>query len=129
MNRTHESSTTAIIVLGSGQVARFVLGTVAAVANVSARHTQMIPLNRNCYRFNGLMASTGNRGGGRRSKGDRRLVGARMPVPDAEKLAAVAEASGTTVSDYVAALVKAHLSTVDLDHILSQEALPIAKAS
>ena len=75
------------------------------------------------------MASTGNRGGGRRSKGDRRLVGSRMLVPDAEKLAAVAEASGTTVSDYVATLVKAHLSTVDLDHITSQEALPIAKAS
>ncbi len=75
------------------------------------------------------MASTGNRGGGRRSKGDRRLVGSRMPTPDADKLAAVAEAYGMSVSDYVAVLVKAHLSTVELDQITNQGALPIAKAS
>ena len=85
--------------------------------------------NGNCYRLDSHMASTGNRGGGRRSKGDRRLVGSRMPIPDADKLAAVAEAYGMTVSDYVATLVKAHLSTVELDQITNQEALPIAKAS
>ena len=88
-----------------------------------------IPLNGNSYRLDGPMASTGNRGGGRRSKGDRRLVGSRMPTPDADKLAAVAEAQGMTVSDYVATLVKAHLSTVELDQISNQGALPIAKAS
>lgn len=94
-----------------------------------ARHTTNIPLNRNCYRLDEDMASTGNRGGGRRSKGDRRLVGSRMPIPDADKLAAVAEAHGKTVSDYVATLVKNHLSTVELEQVTNQEALPIAKAS
>lgn len=97
--------------------------------SLGTRHAVNVPLNRNCYRFNGRMASLGNRGGGRRSKGDRRLVGSRMPIPDAEKLSAVAEAHGMTVSDYVATLVKAHLSTVELDQITNQEALPIAKAS
>lgn len=51
-----------------------------------------------------------------------------MPIPDADKLSAVAEAHGMTVSDYVAALVKVHLSTVEIDQINNQEALPIAKA-
>ncbi|OOP63106.1 hypothetical protein BMF89_07395 [Arthrobacter sp. SRS-W-1-2016] len=75
------------------------------------------------------MAATGNRGGGRRSKGERRLVGTRMPVADADKLAAVAEARGMTVSDYVAQLVTKHLSHVQLDKISNQEALPIPQAS
>ncbi|WP_458117311.1 hypothetical protein [Arthrobacter sp. D2-10] len=45
------------------------------------------------------------------------------------KLADVVEAKGTTVSEYVAELLHHHLSTVDIDQITNQEALPIAKAS
>jgi hypothetical protein len=75
------------------------------------------------------MAGKGNNGGGRRSKGERRLVGTRMPIPDADKLAAVAEAEGMTVSDYVAELVTKHLSHIQLDNISNQEALPIPRAS
>ncbi|UKA69187.1 hypothetical protein LFT44_21930 (plasmid) [Arthrobacter sp. FW306-05-C] len=75
------------------------------------------------------MAGKGNNGGGRRSKGERRLVGTRMPIPDADKLAAVAEAEGMTVSDYVANLVTRHLNQVQLDTLSNQEALPIPRAS
>ena len=72
---------------------------------------------------------TGNRGGGRRSKGERRLVGTRMPVREADKLAAVAEAQGMTVSDYVGGLVMEHLSRIELEDLTNQEALPIPRAS
>lgn len=89
----------------------------------------MLPSLGNCYRLNGPMAGKGNNGGGRRSKGERRLVGTRMPIPDADKLAAVAEAEGMTVSDYVAELVTKHLSHIQLDNISNQEALPIPRAS
>lgn len=75
------------------------------------------------------MAARGNNGGGRRSKGERRLVGTRMSIPDADKLAAVAEAEGMTVSDYVAGLVTKHLRNIQLDNISNQEALPIPRAS
>ncbi len=92
-------------------------------------HVSHIPLKGNCYHFNGSMALSGNRGGGRRSKGERHLVGARMPVSDAEKLRAVAEAEGTNVSDYVADLVHRHLMTINLDSLHGQEALPISRAS
>ncbi|MEV8132841.1 hypothetical protein AB0O54_17050 [Pseudarthrobacter oxydans] len=52
-----------------------------------------------------------------------------MPIPDADKLAAVAEAEGMTVSDYVADLVTKHLRNIQLDHLSNQEALPIPRAS
>lgn len=45
------------------------------------------------------MAATGNRGGGRRSKGDRKLVGARVPVSTAEQLARLSDIKGCAVSD------------------------------
>ena len=67
--------------------------------------------------------------GGRPSKGDRRMVGSRMPVSEVDKLHAVAAARGVTVSDYVANLVLAHLSHVDLQSIPDQEILPITQAS
>ena len=75
------------------------------------------------------MAGRGNNGGGRRSKGERRLVGTRMPIPDADKLAAVAEARGMTVSDYVANLVTQHLNQIQIYTLSNQEALPIPRAS
>ena len=76
-----------------------------------------------------LMTSSRRGIGGRPSKGDRRLVGSRMPISDVDKLHAVAAARGVTVSDYVADLVRAHLCNVDLEDITNQEALPIARAS
>lgn len=81
------------------------------------------------YRLNGSMAISNARRGGRKSKGDRKLVGSRMPVVTATQLEIVAEASGQTVSDYVAELVAAHLSTVDLSILKIQEELPIVRAS
>ncbi|MDB5243861.1 MAG: hypothetical protein JWP57_4487 [Spirosoma sp.] len=75
------------------------------------------------------MAIKGHSAGGQRSKGARHLVGARVPVADAEKLFAVAEAQGCTVSDYVARLVHAHLVTIDIHEHRNQEALPIDLAS
>ncbi|WP_026551442.1 hypothetical protein [Arthrobacter sp. H20] len=64
-----------------------------------------------------------------RSKGTRHVITARLPINDAEKLAAVVAATDETRSDLVARLVHSYLKTVDLDHINGQEALPIAKAS
>lgn len=105
-------------------------GATATVANGFLSDTpRMLPSLRNCYRLNGFMAARGNNGGGRRSKGERRLVGTRMSIPDADKLAAVAEAEGMTVSDYVAGLVTKHLRNIQLDNISNQEALPIPRAS
>ena len=75
------------------------------------------------------MAITNARRGGRKSKGERKLVGSRMPVDTASQLEIVAEASGQTVSDYVAKLVTAHLSTVDINVLMTQEELPIIRAS
>ncbi|MEV7649064.1 hypothetical protein [Arthrobacter sp. NPDC089319] len=52
-----------------------------------------------------------------------------MPVPDADKLRSVAEAEGSTVSDYVARVMHEHLMSIDLDSLHGQEALPISRAS
>jgi hypothetical protein len=82
-----------------------------------------------CNRLNTFMAISGNRRGGRRSKGERHLVGARMPVQDANKLRTVAEAEGSTVSDYVARIMHEHLMTIDVNSLHGQEALPISRAS
>jgi hypothetical protein len=88
-----------------------------------------IPLNRICFRLTGTMAIKGHSKGGRRSKGERHIVTSRMPLADAEKLFAVAEARGFSVSDYVAKLAREHLMTIDLEEVTRQEALPIARAS
>ena len=95
------------------------------------RHAEVrcLPLNGNSYTLNELMAISGNRGGGRRSKGVRHLVGTRVPVSDAEKLRAVAEAEGLSVSDYLAGLVHKHLMSIDVEALYGQEALPISRAS
>lgn len=65
-----------------------------------------------------------------RSKGERHVITARLPISDAEKLAAVVDATKESRSDLIARLVHAHLKTVDLECLSHhQEALPIAKAS
>ena len=77
----------------------------------------------------GVMALPGRTRRQRPTKGERHLIGARLPIADAVKLADVVEAKGTTVSQYVAELLHQHLSTVEVDQINHQEALPIARAS
>ena|GEM_PF-6448974 len=69
------------------------------------------------------MAATGNRGGGQRSKGERRFVGTRVPVADHDLLVAAAAAHGLTVSEYVAAVLTEKLRSENLDQ--TQEELPI----
>lgn len=64
-----------------------------------------------------------------RSKGERHVITARLPMSDAEKLAAVVDATKESRSDLIARLVHAHLKTIDFDRIRGQETLPIAKAS
>ena len=76
-----------------------------------------------------VMALPGRTRRQRPTKGERHLIGARLPIADAVKLADVVEAKGTTVSEYVAELLHQHLSTVEVDQINHQEALPIARAS
>lgn len=62
-------------------------------------------------------------------KGDRRYVPTRLPVEDAMKLKAFADATGDNRGDIIARAVHAYLQTIDLDAITGREALPIAKAS
>lgn len=75
------------------------------------------------------MATTGIDRGGRRSKGNRRQISTRMPVAEADKLIALAQAHGIAVSDYLALLVTEHLKIAHVDQINHQEALPIDQAS
>jgi hypothetical protein len=51
----------------------------------------------------------GNNNGGRRSKGERRLVGTRVVTDIADRVDDVVEQRGITVSDYLAALVYSDL--------------------
>jgi hypothetical protein len=64
-----------------------------------------------------------------RSKGERHVITARLPMSDAKKLAAVVAATDESRSDLVARLVHSYLETIDLDKITSQEALQLTKAS
>ncbi|MNW39044.1 hypothetical protein D3C74_161270 [compost metagenome] len=56
------------------------------------------------------MAATGNRGGGRRSKGERFFVGTRVPVAHQAQLKEAAARSNLTVSEFVENLI---VSAVD----------------
>lgn len=76
-----------------------------------------------------LTGSTGRGNMAQRSKGQRHVITARLPISDAEKLAAVVAATDENRSDLVARLVHSYLETIDLDRITGQEAFPIAKAS
>ena len=51
----------------------------------------------------------GHSNGGRRSKGERRLVVTRLATDIADRVAAAAEERGMTVSDYLATLVYSDL--------------------
>lgn len=52
-----------------------------------------------------MTSTTGNRGGGRRSKGDRRLIGTRVAVGYRDRAAELAEQRGQTMSDFVESLI------------------------
>lgn len=52
-----------------------------------------------------MVAATGNRGGGRRSKGDRRLIGTRVAVDYRDRALEIAERRGQTMSDFVESLI------------------------
>jgi hypothetical protein len=74
------------------------------------------------------MATSGNRGGGRRSKGERRFVGSRVPVNQADNLAIVAKHEGLTVSDMIAVAIDEKLGHYDIDRLTEdeeQESLPM----
>lgn len=62
-------------------------------------------------------------------KGDRRYIPTRLPVEDADKLKALADATGDNRGDLIARAVHDFLQTIDLDRIASQEKLPMAEAS
>ena len=60
-------------------------------------------------------------------KGDRRYTPTRLPVADADKLKALADATGDNRGDIIARAVHDFLQTIDLDAITGQEALPIGR--
>jgi hypothetical protein len=56
-----------------------------------------------------MAALRGNNNGGRRSKGERRLVATRLTIDIADRVAEAAEQRGMTVSDYLAILIYSEL--------------------
>ncbi|GAP60874.1 ribbon-helix-helix domain-containing protein [Arthrobacter sp. KNU-44] len=73
------------------------------------------------------MATSGNRGGGQRSKGDRRFVGSRVPVDVYDRLAQTAKAENLTVSEFVAALIGEKLGPEGPNSLRLQGELPIGR--
>ncbi|MGY2747394.1 hypothetical protein [Arthrobacter sp. UYCu723] len=71
------------------------------------------------------MAVSGNRGGGQRSKGNRKFVGTRIPADNADLLPAAAKLEGLTVSEFVASVIDDKLKSMDLSVLRLQEELPI----
>lgn len=67
------------------------------------------------------MATTGNRGGGRRSKGDRRFIGSRLPVTQADHLSIVARHEGLTVSDMIAIAIDEKLEHYDIKRLIEED--------
>ena len=68
------------------------------------------------------MATSGNRGGGRRSKGERHYVASRIPVKQADHLTNVAKHEGFTVNDMIAVAIEEKLAAYDVK-MLSDEQL------
>lgn len=73
------------------------------------------------------MAASGNRGGGRRSKGERRFVGGRFPVDKAQKLHLAAEIEGVTVTEFLESAIDLRLQAVNFNARENQEELPIVQ--
>lgn len=70
----------------------------------------------------------GHSNGGRRSKGERRLVVTRLASDIADRVAAAAEQRGVTISDYLAALVYSDLGIPlpPATHPADQDQLPLS---
>lgn len=88
-----------------------------------------VPLKAFQKMYVSSMTSLNARKRGRPSKGARHVVTARMDAVEAEKLFKVAEVLGLSVSELIAGHMAEYLASIDLDSLVSQEALPIAKAS
>lgn len=68
------------------------------------------------------------RGPGRRSKGDRKLIGFRLPTDQAEAVSEVAAAEGYRyVSDWVASVVEDRLNRTDLSRTGHGEEHPVSR--
>lgn len=61
--------------------------------------------------------------------GDRHVFTTRVPMPDAEKLFAVADALGVSASQYIADMLHEKLAKVDPSTLKDQGELPIQHAS
>ena len=68
----------------------------------------------------------GHSNGGRRSKGERRLVVTRLPTEIADRVALAAEERGMTVSDYLATLVYSDLGIPVPPERTAQDRLPLS---
>ena len=68
----------------------------------------------------------GHSNGGRRSKGERRLVVTRLPTEIADRVALAAEERGMTVSDYLATLVYSDLGIPGPPERTAQDQLPLS---
>ncbi|MFJ7751798.1 hypothetical protein ACIQXM_17810 [Arthrobacter sp. NPDC097144] len=75
------------------------------------------------------MTAEGPKRVGRRSKGDRKLIGFRLATDKAEVVSEIAAAEGYRyVSDWVASVVAERIEKTDLDRIhQQQEELPISR--
>ncbi|WP_431230894.1 ribbon-helix-helix domain-containing protein [Paenarthrobacter nicotinovorans] len=62
-------------------------------------------------------------------KGDRRYIPTRLPVADADRLMALADATGDNRGDLIARAVHEYLENIDFDRLARQEKLPMAEAS
>lgn len=99
------------------------------ILNPTRLKSSNVPLKAFQKMYVSSMTSLTTRKRGRPSKGARHVVTARMDAVEAEKLFKVAEARGLSVSELIASHMTAYLASVDLDALVSQEALPIAQAS
>lgn len=69
----------------------------------------------------------GHSRGGRRSKGERRLLSTRLPIPVYEAIHQLADTDATSASEYVARVLAAHVGRPDLVAPQDQpEGLPLA---
>lgn len=75
------------------------------------------------------MAATGNRGGGRRSKGERSFVGVRVPVEYREKLDHVAKDRNLSVSEFVDGLIRHALDGMENDSRSGHEAQSLQRTA
>lgn len=74
-----------------------------------------------------MAALLGHSNGGRRSLGPRHIVSTRMPIPEVEKLHKIVELEGSSVTEYVAKVLREHIASVNIESFDSQEELPLGR--